>query len=197
MLESMVTSPVPTRAEVSDVATAVYEGVDAVMLSAESASGRYPVEAVAMMERIVARVESDDAYRAELEASQCEGGATTADALASALRCVAKSIEPAATVTYTASGFSSLRAARERPTAPVLGLTPSLATARRLALVWGIHAVASADVADVDGMIARACDTAVREGFAKPGDDIVVVAGLPFGRSGTTNLLHVARIAAR
>ncbi len=194
MLESMIESPVPTRAEVSDVATAIYEGVDAVMLSAESASGRYPVESVAMMERIIERVECDDAYREGLDASYSPAEATTADALASALRRIASLLEPAATVTYTASGFSSLRAARERPAAPILGLTPDLATARRLALVWGVHAVTSADVADVDGMIAGASETAVREGFARPGDDIVVVAGLPFGRAGTTNLLHVARI---
>ncbi len=168
MLESMIESPVPTRAEVSDVATAIYEGVDAVMLSAESASGRYPVESVAMMERIIERVECDDAYREGLDASYSPAEATTADALASALRRIASLLE--------------------------LGLTPDLATARRLALVWGVHAVTSADVADVDGMIAGASETAVREGFARPGDDIVVVAGLPFGRAGTTNLLHVARI---
>jgi pyruvate kinase len=195
MLESMVAAPVPTRAEVSDVATAIYEGVDAVMLSAESASGRYPVEAVAMMDRIIGRVELDPAYRAELEASHTPAEATTPDALCAALRRVAELIAPAATVTYTASGFTSLRAARERPSAPVLGLTPHLRTARRLAIVWGVHAVASEDVRDVDAMIQRACDTAVREGYARPGEEVVVVAGLPFGRPGTTNLLHVARIA--
>ena len=196
MLESMIAAPVPTRAEVSDVATAIYDGVDAVMLSAESASGRYPVEAVTMMERIIGRVEKDAVYREGLDASHTPAEATTADALCSALRRVASLIGPAATVTYTASGYTSLRAARERPAAPILGITPHVATARRLALVWGVHATHSADVRDVSAMIDVACAAAVREGFAVPGADIVVVAGLPFGRSGTTNLLHVARIGA-
>lgn len=195
MLESMIAAPVPTRAEVSDVATAVYDGVDAVMLSAESASGRYPVEAVAMMDRIIGRVETDPAYRAGLEASYTPAEATTPDALCAALRRVAELIAPAATVTYTSSGFTSLRAARERPLAPMLGLTPRIETARRLAMVWGVHALVSEDVRDVAGMIERACATAVQQGFARAHDDVVVVAGLPFGRSGTTNLLHVARIA--
>ncbi|HEX6136461.1 MAG TPA: pyruvate kinase [Casimicrobiaceae bacterium] len=196
MLESMIAAPVPTRAEVSDVATAIYDGVDAVMLSAESASGRYPVEAVTMMERIIGRVEKDAAYREGLDASHTPAEATTADALCSALRRVASLIGPAATVTYTASGYTSLRAARERPAAPILGITPHVATARRLALVWGVHATQSADVRDVAAMIEVACAAALREGFAAPGDDVVVIAGLPFGRSGTTNLLHVARIGA-
>src|SRR5207237_8238137 len=118
--------------------------------------------------------------------------ATTAHSLCAALRWIAALIAPAATVTYTSSGFTSLRAARERPSAPVLGLTPHLRTARRLAIVWGVHAVTSEDVRDVGGMIERACDMAVREGFARPGEEMVVVAGLPFGRAGTTTLLHVA-----
>ena len=197
MLESMIGSPVPTRAEVSDVATAVYEGADAVMLSAESASGRYPLEAVGMMDRIVARVESSLSYRAGLEASPHEAArATTADAVCASLRQVAAILSPAATVTYTASGFSALRAARERPAVPILSLTPSISTARRLALAWGVHAVCIDDVHDVDEMIERAGRTAQAEGFARAGDDVAVIAGLPFGRSGTTNLLHVLRVPA-
>ena len=194
MLESMIAAPVPTRAEVSDVATAIYDGVDAVMLSAESASGKYPVEAVTMMNRIIERVEKDTAYRAGLEASHTAAESTTADALCCALRRVTALIAPAVTVTYTSSGFTALRAARERPSAPILGLTPHLATARRLALVWGVHAVPSPEVSDVGGMIDEASKTAVREGFAAAGNNVVVVAGLPFGRSGTTNLLHVAQV---
>jgi len=194
MLESMVAAPVPTRAEVSDVATAIYEGVDAVMLSAESASGKYPVEAVAMMDRIIGRVEADPAYRVGLEATHTPAEATTADAICFSLRQVVALLAPAATVTYTASGFTSLRAARERPAAPILGLTPHVTTARRLALVWGVHAVVAADVGDVAEMIAIACSTALREGFAGPDSDIAVVAGLPFRQPGTTNLLHVARV---
>lgn len=194
MLESMIAAPVPTRAEVSDVATAIYDGVDAVMLSAESASGKYPLEAVAMMDRIVARVEADPAYRDGIEATHAAAEATTADAVCASLRNVAGLLSPAATVTYTSSGFTSLRAARERPAVPILSLTPSVATARRMAMVWGVHAVIVDDVHDVAEMIECACRTAHAEGFAQPGDDVVVVAGLPFGLSGTTNLLHVARI---
>jgi pyruvate kinase len=196
MLESMIHSPSPTRAEVSDVANAVYEGVDAVMLSAESASGRFPVEAVAMMDRIVARVESSPSYRTGLEATHQPAQATTADAVCASLREVAALLHPAATITYTASGFSALRAARERPEVPLLSLTPSLNTARRLALAWGVHAVrVDDDVHDVGEMLQHASQAAQSEGFAAPGDHIAVVAGLPFGHAGSTNLLHVHRLA--
>ena len=194
MLESMIAAPVPTRAEVSDVATAVYDGVDAVMLSAESASGRYPLEAVAMMDRIIARVEADPSYRSGIDATHAAAQATTADAVCASLRDVAALLAPAATVTYTSSGFTSLRAARERPAVPILSLTPDIVGARRMAMVWGVHAVLVDDVRDVAEMIECACRTAHAEGFANPGDHVVVVAGLPFGQSGTTNLLHVARI---
>ena len=149
-----------------------------------------------MMDRIIRRVEQDPAYRAGLEASRTPPAATTADALCSALRRVTSVIRPAATVTYTSSGFTALRAARERPAAPILGVTPHVATARRLALAWGVHAIVSPEVTDVAAMIDVACTSATDHGFAQAGDDIVVVAGLPFGRSGTTNLLHVARIGA-
>ena len=194
-LESMIASPVPTRAEVSDVATAIYDGVDAVMLSAESASGKYPLEAVEMMERIITRVETSPSYRAGIDATHAPAQSTTADAVCSTLRHMASLLSPAATVTYTFSGFTSLRAARERPAVPILGLTPSIATARRMAMVWGVHAVLVDNVHDVSEMIEHASRTALTEGFAKPGDDVVIVAGLPFGHSGTTNLLHVVRIA--
>jgi pyruvate kinase len=195
MLESMILAPVPTRAEVSDVANAVYEGVDAVMLSAESASGKYPLEAVSMMDRIVTRAESGPSYRSGIDAAHVRAGSSTADAVCSSLRRVADMLSPAVTVTYTSSGFTSLRAARERPAVPILGLTHSLKAARRMSMVWGIHAVLVEEIHDVGEMIACACNTAVADGFAKAGDDIVVVAGLPFGLSGTTNLLHVAQIA--
>ncbi|MBI2312786.1 MAG: pyruvate kinase [Betaproteobacteria bacterium] len=195
MLESMVSAPLPTRAEASDVATAVYDGVDAVMLSAESASGKYPVEAVTMMNRIIAQVEKDPAYRQGIEATHTTTAeATTADAVCCALRRVAAVLSPAATITYTSSGFTSLRAARERPVAPILALTPHLATARRLALVWGVHAVPFEEIHDVGEMVEHACLAALSEGFATRGETVVVVAGIPFGRSGTTNLLHVAQI---
>jgi pyruvate kinase len=194
MLESMIGSPVPTRAEVSDVATAIYDGVDAVMLSAESASGKYPLEAVAMMDRIISRVENGPSYRSGIDAAHTAAEATTADAVCASLRDVAALLSPAATITYTSSGFTSLRAARERPAVPILSLTPAVATARRMAMVWGVHAVLVDDIHDVGEMIESACRTARSEGFARPGDNVVVVAGLPFGHSGTTNLLHVSRM---
>ena len=195
MLESMIHSPVPTRAEVSDVAIAIYDGVDAVMLSAESASGAYPMEAVAMMNRIITRVESSPSYRAGIDTSHTPAQATTADAVCCSLRRVAALISPAATITYTESGFTSLRAARERPIAPILSLTPEVTTARRLALVWGVHPVLVDRIHDVGEMVRWATRVAVIEGFAGTGDDIVIVAGLPFGEPGATNLLHVSKIA--
>lgn len=195
MLESMISTPVPTRAEASDVATAIYDGVDAVMLSAESASGKYPLEAVAMMDRIISWVEKDPAYRIGIEAAHTPAESTTADAVCCSLRRVAGLLSPAVTITYTSSGFTALRAARERPAAPILGLTPDTGTARRMAMVWGVHAVPVEEIHDVVEMVEQACRTALAEGFASRGDDVVVVAGLPFGCSGTTNLLHIARIA--
>jgi len=196
MLESMITAPVPTRAEASDVATAIYDGADAVMLSAESASGQYPVEAVTIMNRILAQVEQDPAWRTGLEATHTPAEANASDAICCALRRVASLLSPAATVAYTSSGFSCLRASRERPAAPILGLPPQLATARRLALVWGVHPVPYEDVHDVAEMVEHAGSAALTAGFAKPGDTVVVIAGLPFGRSGSTNLLHIAKIPA-
>jgi len=194
MLESMVNAPVPTRAEASDVATAIYEGADAVMLSAESASGRYPVEAVRMMSRIVSRTEQDPHYRASIDASRSEPSSNAPDAIGFAMRNVTDLLQAAATVAYTSSGYSALRMARERPSAPIIGMTPRLAVARRLALVWGVHAVLCHDVADVPEIIDLACVTACDEGFGKTGQTIVISAGMPFGVSGTTNLLRIAQI---
>ena len=194
MLESMISSPVPTRAEASDVATAIYDGADAVMLSAESASGPYPVEAVGIMHGIVCEVERAPAWRAGLEASHTAAAANTPDAICCALRRVAGLLEPAATVAYTSSGFSALRASRERPVAPILALTPQPATARRLALVWGVHAVPFEEVHDVAEMVEHAARAVQNLGFGSAGDAVVVIAGLPFGQRGSTNLLHVARI---
>ena len=195
MLESMVESPVPTRAEASDVATAIYDGADAVMLSAESASGKYPLEAVSMMNRIIEQVEEDPQYRLVIDASHTDalpGQANVADAVCSAMRGAVSLLHAAAIVCYTRSGHTSLRAARERPRCPVLSLTPIRSTARRLALVWGIHSVQIAGVTDVDEMTAVACEVARREGFASGGQRIVAIAGMPFGRAGTTNLMRIA-----
>ena len=194
MLESMITSPVPTRAEASDVATAIYDGADAVMLSAESASGQFPVEAVTIMDRIICEVEFDPVWRQGLEASHTPAQATTPDAICCALRRVAELLMPSSVVTYTVSGFSCLRASRERPTRPILALTPSLATARRLALVWGVHPVCFEEAVSLEAMVVDATRLAVEHQLARPGDYIVIVAGIPSGNAGSTNLLHIVQI---
>jgi pyruvate kinase len=194
MLESMTVSPVPTRAEASDVASAVFQGADAVMLSAESAAGKYPVEAVQMMDRIIREVEGDPYYRALLEANHEEARATVADAVCAALRQAAHIVSAKATITYTSSGSSALRAARERPEAPILSLTPSARTARRLALVWGVHSLHSLEAPDVNTMTDLACRAALKEGFAAKGEYVVIAAGVPFGQSGSTNLLRIAKV---
>ena len=194
MLESMVTAPVPTRAEASDVATAIYDGADAVMLSAESASGRYPVESVAMMDRIIAQTEADPHYRDALDATHTPPAANTADAIGWAARSVAGLLDVAAMVAYTSSGSSALRMARERPRAPIIGMTPKRATARRLSLVWGVNPVLCHDVMSVAEMTEVALATAVKLDFAASGQTIVIAAGMPFGAAGTTNLLRIAQV---
>jgi pyruvate kinase len=194
MLESMISAQVPTRAEASDVASAIYDGADAVMLSAESASGAYPVHAVSMMDRIIREVERDPLYRNLIDAQHVEPLPNRGDAICAALRSVTQIVGAMATITYTTSGHTSLRAARERPPAPILSITPRLATARRLALAWGIHTTVSPDVWNVDEMVAAACRIALREGFAQAGDQVVVAAGMPFGTPGSTNLLRIAEV---
>ncbi len=192
MLDSMVRAPLPTRAEVSDVATAVYDGADAVMLSAESATGEHPLGAVRMMNRIVEQVEHDPLYLRIMEAEHPELQATGADAITAAARQVAETVAAAAIVTYTTSGSTALRAARERPPVPILGLVPNLATARRLALVWGVHCVHTEDAKDFSDMVEKACRVALAEGFAEKGGRLVVTAGVPFGTPGATNTLRIA-----
>lgn len=194
MLESMISAPTPTRAEASDVAGAIYDGADAVMLSAESASGSFPIEAVSMMNRIIREVEADPLYRTLLDAQNPAALPNSGDAICAALRDVAKVVGAAATVTYTSSGYTSFRAARERPTAPILSVTPKLDTARRMAFVWGVHAKVVEDVHSVDDMVEVACRVALEEGFVKAGDKIVIAAGMPFGESGNTNLLRIATV---
>ncbi len=194
MLESMINAPVPTRAEVSDVATAVFEGADAVMLSAESAIGRYPVEAVRMMHRIAMTVEADPNYRSIIDAQRAEPEATTPDALMAAARQVATTLKAAAIVCWTGSGSTGLRAARERPEVPVVALTPVENTARRLSLAWGLHCVLTEDARDIDDMVDRACRIVFQEGIAMPGQRVVITAGIPFGTPGATNLLRVAYV---
>jgi pyruvate kinase len=192
MLESMITAPAPTRAEASDVATAVFDGADAVMLSAETAAGQYPYESVNMMDRIVARVEQDALWRSIIEASRPEPEHSASDAIAAAARQISHTVDAKAIVAFTASGATALRVGRERPEAPIIGLTPHMETARRMAVVWGVHAVVVPDVHSMGEAVTRATHVARAEGFAQHGDEIVVTAGVPFGHSGTTNALQVA-----
>ena len=196
MLESMIVSPSPTRAEVSDVATAVFEGADAVMLSAESAAGKYPVEAVETMSRIAAAVENDSNFPVLLAGQRTPPEPTGADAIAAAARSVAETLDLKAIVAWTASGATALRIARERPYPPILVLTTSAQTARRLALVWGVHAVVGADPSDVDDMARLGARAAREQGFANPGQRVILVAGVPFGTPGATNMLRIAFVGA-
>jgi pyruvate kinase len=192
MLDSMVHAPAPTRAEASDVATAVYDGTDAVMLSAETASGEYPLEAVSMMNRIITRVERDPYYRRFIAAQHREPEATAPDAISAAAAQVARTLSAAAIVTYTTSGSTTLRAARERPEVPVLCLTERIETARRLALCWGTHCVQTQDVSSFSEMVEKACRIAKEQGIADKGQRLVVTAGVPFGTPGSTNVLRIA-----
>ena len=196
MLESMIDSPVPTRAEASDVATAIYDGADAVMLSAESASGKHPIEAVKMMNRILEEVEADPLYRQLIDASHtsARAGGDVAEAVCCAMRRVVSLLQASTIVCYTGSGQTSLRAARERPESPILSLTPRVATARRLALAWGVHSVHTQDVSNAEEMTEVARQLARREGFARPGEFVVTIAGMPFGTPGATNLLRIATV---
>jgi pyruvate kinase len=196
MLESMITSPVPTRAEVSDVATAIYEGADAVMLSAESAAGQYPMEAVATMNRIAMEVEGDPTYHTIIQAQRADPEATGADAIAAAARQIAETLDLSAVVCWTSSGATALRVARERPRPPVVSISPNVSAGRRLALIWGVHSVIAADARDQDDMVDRACRIAFKEGFARAGERIIVVAGVPFGTPGATNMVRIAYVGA-
>jgi len=197
MLESMIEAATPTRAEVSDVSTAVYDGADAVMLSAESAVGAYPVEAVAMMDRIVRQAETEPTYVQLRAAWHPETENSTADAISAAAKQVAESVGAAAIVTYTTTGSTALRAARQRPTVPLIVLTTRRGTARRLALLWGAHSVHTADTRDFADMVEKAGRIAVDDGLAKASEQLVITAGVPFGTPGATNVLRVAQIAAK
>ena len=177
------------------MATAVFEGADAIMLSAESAAGKYPVESVTMMNRIAEEIERDPVYRSIISAQRSAPERTGADAVAVAARDMAQTLDLKAIVAWTSSGATAFRVARERPFAPVLALTPNRDTARRLTAVWGVDAVVTKDADDVDDMADRACKFAVRQGLAAPGDRILIIAGVPFGTPGATNMLRLAFIA--
>jgi pyruvate kinase len=194
MLESMILSPVPTRAEVSDVATAVFEGADAIMLSAESAAGKFPVEAVMTMDRIGEEVERDPTYAGVIASQRPAPEATAGDAIADAARQIAETLDLSAIICWTSSGSTAIRVARERPRPPTVAITPNLATGRRLSLVWGVHCVIAEDAHDQDDMVSRAGRIAFRDGFAKAGQRVIIVAGVPLGTPGTTNMVRIAYV---
>lgn len=194
MLDSMVSAPTPTRAEASDVATAIYDGADAVMLSAESATGQYPREAVEMMARIIRGTEQHKMYRSLIEATEPDEETTPPHAVAAAAADLAAAIDAAAIVAYTARGTTAGRIARKRPRVPILAITISIEVARRLCLLWGAHSVLSESVQSYEQMVERATELAKREEFARAGDALVVVAGIPLGHAGTTNNLRVVMI---
>jgi pyruvate kinase len=195
MLESMIESPAPTRAEVSDVANAVYDGADAVMLSAETAAGEWPEEAVAMMDRIVGQVERDETYGARVHFHETIPDRTTADAISHACMTIAENLPIAAVVVFTDSGSTARRVARERPGTPMLVLTPRAETARRVGLLWGAYAVTTKDIGSFEEMVAKGKRMALRHGFGKAGSRLIMIAGVPFGKPGATNLLHVVTLA--
>ena len=194
MLESMITAPTPTRAEVSDVATAVYDGADAIMLSAETAVGEYSVEAVSIMDRIATSVESDPGYAGRVHYTETRPDSTTSDAIAASSSSIADTISVSAIACFTFSGSTARRIARERPSAPLLVLTPQRETARRVGLLWGAYAVVTRDVGDFEEMIAKSKRMALRHGFGGAGERLIVIAGVPFGTPGSTNLLHVVTL---
>jgi pyruvate kinase len=194
MLDSMVGAPTPTRAEASDVATAIYDGADAVMLSAESASGRYPVETVAMMDRIIKKTERDKAYRSIITALKPEIEESPPHAVAGAAGDLAGAIHAPCIVAYTSSGTTASRIARTRPDVAILAITPDENVARRLCLLWGAHSVHSADVKTYEETVEQAEAYAGMEGLAQSPEYIVVVAGVPFGTAGTTNNLRVVQM---
>ncbi|EWY38987.1 pyruvate kinase [Skermanella stibiiresistens SB22] len=195
MLESMIVSPTPTRAEVSDVATAVYDGTDAVMLSAETAAGAYPVEAVAIMDKIVARVERDPMYRSIMDTHHPGLGKTTADAITHSANQAARAVDAKAIVTYTESGSTTLRAARERPPMPILAISIHEETSRRLSLSYGVHTVhVSKGISSFGEMVPEAIRIALAHGIAGMGDELAITAGVPFGRSGSTNTLRIVHL---
>jgi pyruvate kinase len=196
MLESMILAPVPTRAEVSDVATAVFEGADAIMLSAESASGEYPIEAVGMMSKIAAEIEDDALYPSIINAQRPEPDNTSSGAISAAACSIAQDAGLAAIICYTSTGATALRVARQRPRQPILVLATSKVTARRLSVVWGLQCVLTEDPKSVADMVTRACKHVAAEGMAQADDKVIVSAGLPFGKPGSTNMLRVVKVEA-
>tara|TARA_Y100000590_G_scaffold450864_1_gene591236 strand:+ start:25 stop:1446 length:1422 start_codon:yes stop_codon:yes gene_type:complete len=194
MLDSMVNYPTPTRAEASDVATAIYDGTDAVMLSAETAIGSYPNESVLMMNKIIEKVEGDPLYLNINEANHVKAKSTAEDAITESAKYVARIMSAKSVITYTTSGSTALRAARERPDVPIMGISPNLNTARSLSLVWGVHCIHTKDARSFKDMVLKAGKLAKKEKFARKGDRVVITAGVPFGQSGATNVLRIASV---
>ena len=194
MLDSMVHAPAPTRAEASDVATAVYDSADAVMLSAETAAGEFPLKSVDMMNRIILEVEGDEAHQIQTDEKHELPEPTVSDAITLAARQVAQTVSASCIITYTTSGSTTLRAARERPSVPILCVTSSIATARRLAMAWGVHSVHIAEEERFSAVVRRALDVSKSQGFAESGDQIVITAGVPMGKPGSTNVLRIERV---
>ena len=194
MLDSMVHAPAPTRAEASDVATAVYDSADAVMLSAETAAGEFPLKSVDMMNRIILEVEGDEAHQILTDEKHEVPEPTVSDAITLAARQVAQTVSASCIITYTTSGSTTLRAARERPSVPILCVTSSIATARRLAMAWGVHSVHIAEEERFSAVVRRALDVSKSQGFAESGDQIVITAGVPMGKPGSTNVLRIERV---
>jgi pyruvate kinase len=197
MLESMIESPMPTRAEVSDVAAAIYEGTDAVMLSAESAAGQYPVEAVQTMDAVAKEVESDPTYREVIEASRQNVRGSVADGIVAAAREIAETTDIKAICCFTHGGTTALLTARERPRVPIMALSPLRGTARRLALSWGVNCYMTSELERFKQAVVHAARVVRAEGFGTEDDQIVVTAGVPFNVPGTTNILRVAPCAER
>lgn len=192
MLESMITTPTPTRAEASDVATAVYDGADAVMLSAESASGRYPIEAVQMMNKIIQVTEADPYAKVMWDAHHADAQIVELDSVVKAVREIANISKSAGIVTFSLSGRTILRVVRERPYAPVFGLTVHQLTARFMTLLWGVTPKIVEEIKDIEHMVQIAQKSV--QGILKQGDKIVITAGIPFGESGVPNILRIADV---
>ena len=194
MLESMTSSLTPTRAEVSDVANAVFEGADAIMLSAESASGDYPVETVKMMNKIALNIEKDSSYNDILSSQLEETPDTTPDAIAIAAKTLADELSAPIIVCYTESGSTGIKVSRVRPSQIILTITPVIETARKLSLAWGVLCFLQRDVGDLEHMIKLTKKTVKKSGLALIGDKVVITAGLPLKVQGTTNLIRVTTV---
>jgi pyruvate kinase len=195
MMESMIESPVPTRAEVSDVATAIYEGADAVMLSAESAAGGYPIEAVTTMNNVALEVEADPTYRDIMENTRKVKRSSVADGIVASAREIAESTDIKAICCFTQSGTTASLVARERPRVPIIVLTPLVDVARRMSLTWGTNCVLTGEMTRFKMAVISAARAARSTGIATSADQIVVTAGVPFNVQGTTNIIRVAPCA--